>query len=70
MGRRLALARRELAAIRHFDYAVVNDELERAIAEVQAILEAERSGQSQAARARHGRAAVLQRLGRPFDELV
>jgi len=44
---RLAIADIELAAIEHFDYAVVNDDLERAIAAVAEIIEAERSGDAQ-----------------------
>ncbi len=56
---RLALAREELAAADWFDYVVVNDELERCTAALQEIVEAERSGDASAARARHGRDAVL-----------
>ena len=40
--RRLAAARDELAAAREFDYVVVNDDLERAVERVGAILSAER----------------------------
>ncbi len=39
---RLRLARRELAELKHYDYAVVNDRLGEAIETVQAILKAER----------------------------
>lgn len=39
---RLLLARRELAQIKRYDYAVVNDRLEEAIGCVKAILKAER----------------------------
>jgi guanylate kinase len=46
---RLALARRELAAADGFHYAVVNDDLERCVAEVCAILAAERAGEAAAA---------------------
>jgi guanylate kinase len=60
--RRLALARREMEAVDLFDYAVVNDDLERAIAELREILAAERAGRTDAVRARHGRAAVVGRL--------
>jgi guanylate kinase len=60
---RLELARRELAAATLFDYAVVNDALDRCVAAVREVIEAERSGDPAAARARHGRAAVLAALG-------
>ena len=40
--RRLEVAKRELAAIGDFDYAVVNDDLERCVRDVAAILAAER----------------------------
>jgi guanylate kinase len=61
--RRLALARRELAAVGRFDYAVVNEVLEPAIAAVREIVQAERAGRVAEVRARHGRAAVVARLG-------
>jgi guanylate kinase len=60
--KRLALARRELAAVDLFEYAVVNEDLERAIADVREIMAAERAGRPEAARARHGRVAVLARM--------
>jgi guanylate kinase len=41
---RLATARVELEAVGEFDYAVVNDELERCVSDVRAILAAERAG--------------------------
>jgi guanylate kinase len=41
--RRLAIARRELAAAELFDYAVVNDRLERALADVRRIVQAVRT---------------------------
>ena len=53
--RRLALARRELAAVHAFDYAVVNDDVERAIETLREIVAAERAGDAAAVRARHGR---------------
>ncbi|HIF95663.1 MAG TPA: guanylate kinase [Myxococcales bacterium] len=62
VDRRLAMADRELEAIRFFDYAVVNDDLEVATAEVLEIIVAERSGdeeQRAAATHRHGRARVF-----------
>lgn len=39
---RLRLARREMREVRRYDYAVVNDRLEEAVRDVQAILRAER----------------------------
>lgn len=39
---RLRLARKELKEVRRYDYAVVNDRLEEAVQDVQAILRAER----------------------------
>jgi guanylate kinase len=60
--RRLAEVRRELAAVHAFDYAVVNEDVERTIAALHDIVAAERSGETGAVRARHGRAAVLSRV--------
>ena len=57
------MADRELEAIRFFDYAVVNDDLERTVAEVLEIIAAERSGEparKATAEARHGRARVFE----------
>ena len=62
VDRRLAMADRELEAIRFFDYAVVNDDLDVATAEVLEIIAAERSGDAErkaAALHRHGRARVF-----------
>jgi guanylate kinase len=44
--RRLAIARRELAAAELFDYAVVNDCLEQAVADVRRIVQAVRAGRT------------------------
>jgi guanylate kinase len=41
LQRRLAIARDELAAVPEYDYLVINDDLERAIIEVSAIVDAE-----------------------------
>lgn len=57
--RRLALADRELAAARFFDYAVVNDELEDAVLAVQEILAAERAGEGKRARRKFGQSEVM-----------
>jgi guanylate kinase len=51
--RRLAIARRELREVDRFDYAVVNDDLERTLLALEALLRAERRG---------GREALLARL--------
>jgi guanylate kinase len=59
---RLELARRELGAAEWFDYVIVNDELPRCVAAVREVIEAERRGEGAAARARHGREAVLPAL--------
>jgi guanylate kinase len=59
---RLALARRELAAVELFDYVIVNDEVPRCVAALREVIEAERRGEGAAARARHGREAVLSGL--------
>jgi guanylate kinase len=59
---RLELARRELAAVEWFDYVLVNDELSRCVAALREVVEAERRGEGAAARARHGREAVLPAL--------
>lgn len=66
--RRLTIAGREIEAVRWFDYAVVNDDLARAIGDVREILAAERAGDPGAAR-RHAREAVLQRLGPRYDNV-
>ncbi len=50
---RLELARRELEDGPRFDYAVVNDDLDACVAEVLAILSAERDGETASLRARH-----------------
>ena len=62
---RLALARDELAAADGlFHYAVVNDELERCVADVCEILRAEREGRAEGLRARFDPAAALAGLRR------
>ena len=40
--RRLEIARQEIASLRDYDYAIINDEVERATGHLLAILEAER----------------------------
>jgi guanylate kinase len=53
IAERLELARRELEDGARFDYAVVNDQVESCVAQVLAILAAERSGDTARLRARH-----------------
>jgi guanylate kinase len=60
---RLEVARRELGAVDLFDYVIVNDDLPRCVASVREVIDAERRGEGERARARHGRDAVLARGG-------
>jgi guanylate kinase len=62
--RRLELARQELAAVRDFDYAVINDDLDRCVASVMEIIRAERSGGSEELRRRFAPAAATERFAR------
>lgn len=62
IAKRLDVAHIELAAIHQFDYAVVNDTVENAIAAVRSIVEAERSGRTGPVRTRYGREAVIRAL--------
>lgn len=64
--RRVELMRLELRAVGDFDYVVVNDDLEECVAAVREIVDAERAGEVDTARARHGREAVRARLGDRF----
>ncbi len=59
---RLALARRELRAAIHFDYAVVNDALERCVEQVRGVVRAEREGRTEALRRQLEPGAALARL--------
>jgi guanylate kinase len=59
---RLELARDELAAIGDFDYAVVNDDLDRCVAEVIEIIRAERAGAVADLRGRFAVAAAVERF--------
>jgi guanylate kinase len=61
IDRRLATARAELSAVEEYDYVVVNDELERCVQEISAIITAER-----ARRAR--RRAVVRAIAQTFVE--
>jgi len=62
IDRRLAVAQGELAAARDFDYAVVNDDLQRCVAKLQEILAAERADSVRALREACDPAAALARL--------
>jgi guanylate kinase len=62
VAERLALVRRELEAVHAFDYAVVNQEIERSVATLLAIVAAERSGDVAELRAQHGVEPVVSRL--------
>lgn len=59
IAHRLALADRELEAIRFFEYAVVNDDLEEAVAAVLSIIAAVREERPAEVRARYGRDVVF-----------
>jgi guanylate kinase len=59
---RLETARSELAAVEEFDYAVMNDELERCVANVQAIIAAERAGATAELRRRFAPASAAEAL--------
>jgi guanylate kinase len=59
---RLELARTELEAIRDFDYAVVNDDLDRCVAEVEGVIRSERAGGSRELRERLDVVAALARF--------
>ncbi len=61
--RRLVVARLELEAAPRFDYAVVNDDLERCVATVAAIMDGCRRGEAAALRERHAPARALAELG-------
>jgi len=64
IDRRLAMADRELEAIRFFDYAVVNEVLDEAVSAVLEIIAAERGGDASAlarVRERYDRATVFSR---------
>jgi guanylate kinase len=61
---RLETARRELAAVEEFDYAVVNDQLARCLAEVREIIAGERRGETAELRRRFApRAAAAELRG-------
>ena len=59
---RLEIARQELAEGAHFDYAVVNEELERCVGEVLEILAAERAGDTARLRELHAPGPAIANL--------
>ena len=59
IAKRLAIVDRELAAAKHFDFAVVNDDLEVAVREVLDVIAGIRAGERAKMEAEHGRAKVL-----------
>ncbi len=59
--RRMALVDRELAAAEIFDFAVVNDDLDRAVDQVLEVIGAVREGRGEAIAETYGRPAVLER---------
>ena len=63
IAKRLETAHIELAAVHQFDYAVVNEEVDRTIEAVLSIVQAERDGATDRVAARFGRERVLRELG-------
>ena len=57
--RRMALVDRELEAAEIFDFAVINDDLDRAVDEVLFVIRSVREGREQEAVAQHGREGVM-----------
>ncbi len=62
--RRLAIARREITALDLFDYAVLNDELARAVERLREIVAAERAGPARKLRERFAPKALAPELRR------
>jgi len=58
--RRMALVDRELDAAKHFDFAVINDDLEVAVGQVLDVIRAIRKGDPAEIAGRHGRESVLE----------
>ena len=65
--RRLEIVVRELRAVHGFEYAVVNDELEAAVAAVCEIVRAERCGDTASVKARFGTPRMVSLLSDRFD---
>jgi guanylate kinase len=68
--KRLALARHEYEALDEFDYAVINAELEQTLADVLAIVRAERARDTHAVRERFSPAAARARFGSEGAESI
>jgi guanylate kinase len=62
IARRLAAVDAELRAVHAFDYAIVNDDVDRATEALLAIIAAERSGNPTSAKSRWDRAQVVESL--------
>jgi guanylate kinase len=62
IARRLAAVDTELRAVHAFDYAIVNDDVERAAEALLAVISAERRGDTREAKAKWDRARVVQQL--------
>ena len=62
IGRRLGVARGEIHGAANFDFAVVNDDLERCVAEVAEIIAGCRRGDEETLRARFSPGQALARL--------
>jgi guanylate kinase len=65
--RRLEIVASELRAVHEFDYAVVNDDLEAAVAAVCEIVQAERTGATGSVEERFARPRVVSLLSDRFD---
>ena len=65
--RRLQAAREEVAAFRDYDYVVINDELERCVAELAAIVTAERARRDRQKPAIEPIIATFSAAGQPHD---
>lgn len=65
--KRMALADRELAAAKIFDYAVINDDLERAVADVFEVIVAVREGRDEEIMRLRGREVVLADWNRSLE---
>ena len=61
IAKRLAIAEHELEAIEHFDYALINDELDRAVEELLEIIAGRREGRDDVLKQRYGCQAVFER---------
>ena len=59
--------KREIDAIVHFDYAVVNDQLEICVDNVAEIIQLERSERGDEAVEHHGRDVVIRKMKDRFD---